>query len=208
MGWNDFLKIFGGSAALLCLAGWLFRQFILHRLKKDLSTFNSKLDEKLEWFKSELSIISKRYEITFSKLHQTRADVIAELYEKLIDAKRAIVKFTNLYATTVDSISQGNKMAETMMRGLKKEAQDSVTVLMEYSDRKKIYFPHEITNLIRDFTHTLMMQLFADEHTVVGLDAWYDNRDKLESEMEIVIHYIEVEFKEMLGVEEKPPQKQ
>src|SRR5689334_14475556 len=67
---------FGVSATLLIsAAGWLTQNIITHRLSKDIETFKTSMRE---------------HEIRFSRLHEKRAEVIAELYSYLINCIESI----------------------------------------------------------------------------------------------------------------------
>ncbi|PES36705.1 hypothetical protein [Bacillus thuringiensis] len=54
-------------------------------LRKREADFKGILDKQLEEHKSELKKINDKYQIMFSKLHVDRAEIIKELYTKLVD---------------------------------------------------------------------------------------------------------------------------
>lgn len=80
--WVEVIKFVGGSAVLLAIAGWLIRTIIQHFLAKDIEQYKFDIrrqgEIELEKLKAALNIESLTHEITFSKLHNRRADVIDE----------------------------------------------------------------------------------------------------------------------------------
>ncbi len=83
------------SAALTGLLLWLIKSWISQRLKhaikneydEKMTTHKVELkaqsDVEIENLKSRLSIVATEHQVRFSKLHQERADVIAETYSLL-----------------------------------------------------------------------------------------------------------------------------
>jgi hypothetical protein len=55
--------------------------------------FNNYLNKKLETYKSQLDKAFYEHQIKFSKLHEKRAEIISELYIKLIDAQISLKYF-------------------------------------------------------------------------------------------------------------------
>lgn len=57
--------------------------------------FNNYFDKKIEIYKAELNQNLLEYQIKFSKLHEVRAEIIRELYSKLVTAEIALKTFMN-----------------------------------------------------------------------------------------------------------------
>ena len=72
---QTLLVSIGGAGALLAVFLYVGR-----------SVFQSFLDKDLEKFKTELQRTATEHQIVFSRLHEKRADVIAELYGLLVTA--------------------------------------------------------------------------------------------------------------------------
>jgi len=106
-------------------------------LSKDLEKFKSFLSEDLEKLKSELTLLNKRQEITFSRLHEKRATLIAEVYAILADIDRGLTS-ERLY----------------LKRHLKDESptQKDLTVdldrLKEFLRLNRLYFPDELVKCL------------------------------------------------------------
>lgn len=88
--WEHLLVVFGGNAALLLVLGFLFRSLLSQWLAKDVESFKAKLkadaDTSIEQLKTTLQMTALEHEVRFSKLHEKRAQVIADLYERFVKA--------------------------------------------------------------------------------------------------------------------------
>jgi hypothetical protein len=90
--WEDVIKTtlatVGGSIALLGAAAWLIRAAISHALVLQTETFKMKLksdaDMEIEKLRSALQMTAVEHHVRFSKLHEKRAEVIAELYQRMV----------------------------------------------------------------------------------------------------------------------------
>ena len=81
------LTALGGQAVLLAVLGFLGRAVATHWLDKDLRTFEAKLkaaaNESVANMTHELEKAKLEHQVRFSKLHERRADIIAEVYRLL-----------------------------------------------------------------------------------------------------------------------------
>ncbi len=88
--WEQWLITFGGQAALLTVLGFLFRSLIGQMLTKDIEKYKTELkaegDTSIEKLRSALQIVAIEHQTRFSKLHEKRAQVVADLYEKVVTA--------------------------------------------------------------------------------------------------------------------------
>lgn len=86
----EILKVFGGAAALLGLLAWLSKFLVSHWLTKDIERFKSELQiaatTGVEEIKAHLAQLSTEHQVRFSILHNKRAEIISEIYEKIVDA--------------------------------------------------------------------------------------------------------------------------
>lgn len=74
--------------------------------------FNNYLNKKLETYKSQLDKAFYEHQIKFSKLHEKRAEIISELYIKLIDAQISIKYFMS--PVRYGKVDETNFETETM----------------------------------------------------------------------------------------------
>ena len=63
-------------------------------LNQELENHKNKLEQQNKDFQHDLDIKLNEFNIQFSKLHQDRADVIKELYYKIIELQSAMTVFT------------------------------------------------------------------------------------------------------------------
>lgn len=79
------LLVLGGTPVLK----WFVKSLIEKMLAKDLERFraslNSEANSTIERLKHELQLVSLEHQVRFSKLHEKRAEVIAELYGLLVE---------------------------------------------------------------------------------------------------------------------------
>lgn len=78
-----------GNSVVLAVLGWLAKSLIGQLLARDSKRFEAALEAKaaitMETFKSELQLRTVEHQVRFSKLHEKRATVIAELNAMLAE---------------------------------------------------------------------------------------------------------------------------
>jgi len=81
-------------------------------LEKEKNVFQHTLNEQLEEHKNKLELIKEEYQIQFTHLHQERAAVIKELYQKLIELHSAMHSFTRtIHPVQKDAEEESRKRA-------------------------------------------------------------------------------------------------
>lgn len=171
---------FGISATLLLTAaGWLSQSIITHRLSKHIETFKTSLREN---------------EIRFSRLHEKRADAIAELYSHLIDCTKSVDLLYPSWAP-ISCLQDKTELLKTNYQ--------TSYALISYFDKNKIYFSEELVAIIENFAKELRGHLFRYE--LFNLNE--SDKEKLDSAMKMVkeqipqaMKVIESEFRIILGV--------
>ena len=95
----------GGSGAIT----WLARTWISERLKGSIKAeydqqleshkvrLKAQADVELEKLRSRLALEAKEHDVVFSKLHEKRGEVIADLYAKLKRVQRDLAEFTKIF---------------------------------------------------------------------------------------------------------------
>jgi hypothetical protein len=88
--WQTILLAIGGNTALLAVLAWLARTLISQSFSRDLerhkAALTSQTQSATERLRHELQLIAQEHQVTFSKLQERRANVIAEAYGLLVDA--------------------------------------------------------------------------------------------------------------------------
>ncbi len=136
--WQSVLLAIGGNAALLAVLGLLSKSLLEKVLARDSARFESeikaKADATIEHLKTELQLKTIEHQVRFSKLHERRATVIAELNGHLVEALWEAESFLSPmeWAGEPDKkekhITAMNKLAE----------------LYRYFDKHRIYLPVEL----------------------------------------------------------------
>lgn len=91
--WKGLAAPLLSQALWLAAVGWLIQSFISHRQSRDIEKFKSDLqaeaNEKMEGLKSALQMQALEHQVRFSRLHEKRADIIAELFQLIVDLERS-----------------------------------------------------------------------------------------------------------------------
>jgi hypothetical protein len=97
--WSTILLALGGNAAVVAVLGWLAKSFVEGQLQKELVKFKAELsaetESAIEQLKHQLHLSATEHQIRFSQLHETRGEVIAELYALLVEAYWATSSFVS-----------------------------------------------------------------------------------------------------------------
>lgn len=95
----DVLGFVGGSGILLAAVAWLIRSALSHAVARDLEAFKANLQTAstmgAERLRHELHLVAADVEKRTGLLNEKRAEVIAELYKRLIDFLSAAESFAS-----------------------------------------------------------------------------------------------------------------
>jgi hypothetical protein len=192
--------------ALISAVAWLARNIISQYLSKDIEKYKSDLkhesDLKIEELRTSLKITAFEHEIRFSRLHDKRAFVIAEMHEKLVEAK---VAATN-YISFVDLPGEPNK---------KEKLQIASTKFMEfyqYFEKQKLYLSKPLCGEIIKFaeklwqlSHKLSLTMpdlgFAQQPDGEYKDVWMEAWGSVSHDVPRALESLEDEFRILLGVD-------
>jgi hypothetical protein len=134
------------SAALTGFVVWLTKSWISERLKnaikheydQKLETHKAQLkaqsDVETERLKAQLNIAAAEHEVRFSGLHGKRAEMIAEVYEKLVQAHWDASSF-------VSPIEYANEPSKEEKYAT---AMKSMAEFFKYYDKRRIYLPQSL----------------------------------------------------------------
>ena len=132
--WQALLVALGGNAALLLVLGYVGR-----------SIFNHALNKALEKFKGQLQLAAKEHEIRFSKLHEKRAEVIAELYKLLTKAAWEAESFTS----RMDWVGKPGKKEKYIL------AAKAIDDYFLFFDQHRIYLSSGLRGQLEEFADKL-----------------------------------------------------
>jgi hypothetical protein len=168
---QELLVAFGGNAALLIVLAFLARSLIQTWLAKDVKKFETDLqtaatfqlerhksdlkaqgDTSIEQLKSRLQQATIEHQVRFAKLHEKRAEVIAQVYERLVDAEQEGKQFT-----TVESYMAGTD-EQTKARQKVQSTMYELSLLIE---KRHIYLPAQMCASLKGHLDDMSNHIFG-----------------------------------------------
>jgi hypothetical protein len=198
---EKILAVIGGASGLCLFVGWLIKRFIDASLQRRADEFRilfqRDVDLQVQSLKSSLEMIAYEQQVRFSKLHEKRADTIAELYSQIVELPSYAWKF----------ILQSPSDLEQA-----KIAMDKVTETDRFVAKNRIYFPPEVCELLDKFVKTLRsmvihVQVYWQDSSYYANQLMREDRNKvmtkalteLENEIPALTKNLENEFRSLLG---------
>lgn len=157
--WQDVITnivaTVGGGAVLLGAAAWLIKSALTHKLAQDTEVFKTQLranaNAEIERLKASLQIAAVEHQVRFAKLHERRAELIAELYERLTKLMWEVRDFAlSSEGVGIDIPEQWEKFSN-----LRKEMWD----LVRFVEARRIYLPVRAATVLDKFLGSLRAQL-------------------------------------------------
>jgi len=149
----------GGNALLLGCLAWLTRSVLQHWLTKDVESFKADLLQQFavqnERLRHDLQTRAIEHQVSFSKLHERRADVVAEAYAKLVEAYWAMQSF----ASIVEWKGEPSKLEKYQ------EAMNKSTDYFRYFDKNRIFLPADVCEELDAFSQGMRTE-------AVGFGVW------------------------------------
>ncbi|CAB3805636.1 hypothetical protein [Pararobbsia alpina] len=169
--WEDILRTLGGMAILVAAIAWLSKALLTALLSKDLEHFKSELEissqKSIEAFKASLQLEAQRNAIEFAALHAKRAELVAELYSRIVSLYAGILKLAQeLGAREVRSedymkyeavraqpweIKPGIHTLSESEEAKATALQEAYKDLCHFYNEKKIYFSIQVCEQIDSF---------------------------------------------------------
>ena len=198
--WLELLKFVGGGAVLLAVVAWLIRSLILHLLTKDIEKYKFDLkrdaDKELEAIKASLNIEALTHQIEFSKLHDRRADLIEQLYKKVITLENAAACLKAEFQ--MDDHEELKEKADTFI--------DRFFELHSFVEDHKIYFSEHLANKIKEL-NTLYFNLSIDiyyqskpDNKKDFVEAFNKEKENFDTQNTKIKTVIESDFRKLIGV--------
>lgn len=189
--------------ALFGATAWLTRAIISQFLARDIERFKSHLsvehDLAIERIRYDLQLVAKEHEIRFGLLHAKRAEIIAELYQHIVETNDAV-------ETCLDKFKEA---PDKRRFDLAKEAIDRSDLLAEYVIRNKIYFSRSLAAELGELYSCLMDTAISYRMHCESLKEGKDCSDfvnmlhGVQVDTEAALRTTEEEFRDLLGVESK-----
>jgi hypothetical protein len=97
--WTEFAKTASATTVALGVIAYFLRRVFGQVLSRDLQKFKADLtakhDFEIERLRNDLRIAASEHETRFTRLHETRAEVISELYNRFVRACEAFEVYLN-----------------------------------------------------------------------------------------------------------------
>lgn len=204
--WQTILLAFGGNAALLAVLGVLGKSILDKLIVRDTKQFENDLkaksDAAIEHLKNELQIRTIEHQVRFSRLHEKRAAVIADLYGLLVEALWEAESFLS----PMEWAGEPNKKEKHQ------QAMNKLVELYRYFDKHRIYLPHEVCVSLEALVQKVRSQvinfgvwvgyenyeLTGDSHKQKN-EAWNSGWDAIKNQVPIARESLETEFRSLLG---------
>jgi hypothetical protein len=209
--WQTVLLAFGGNAALLAVLGLLGKSILDKLIVRDTKQFEvdlkAKSDATIEHLKNELQLKTIEHQVRFSRLHEKRAAVIAELYGHLVEALWEAESF----------LSPMEWAGEPNKREKHKTAMNKLVDLYRYFDKHRIYLPTELCASLEKLvvevrSHVINFGVYGgfdektlNERTYKEKDkAWNSGWHAIKNQIPLARQSLEDEFRSLLGAAANP----
>ncbi len=159
--WQTILLAFGGNAALLAVLGVIGKSLLDKLIMRDTKQFEADLKEKsdaaIEHLKNELQLKTIEHQVRFFRLHEKRADVIAELYGSFVE----VLWEAESFLSPMEWSGEPSKKEKHIT------AINKLTELYRYFDKHRIYLPVELCSSLEQ----LIMEVRA---LVIDFGVYFD----------------------------------
>jgi hypothetical protein len=141
----DYLLLFQNLGSFLIgsgVIGFVAKSLFEHSMDKGLATYKLQLDKQAEAYKHELQLITQQHKIQYSKLHVDRAEVINQLYQKLVAMESAMQSY----------MSPINLSPQLTREERQKVAGVAAQEFFGYFHKSEIFFDPSICQLIDEMS--------------------------------------------------------
>ncbi len=199
--WDEIIKFIGGSAVLIVAIAWLIRNLISQLLTKDIEKYKFELkrdaDKEIESLRASLNLEALTHQIRYSKLHDKRAQIIAELYGRLYEFQWAVSAFLRDF----DKDNEDNKTQSVQ------ELDNKSYEFKDYFDKHRIYFTENICSTVDELVNALYSAYVPLETRDRSDDklkqVWGECADTVRNKYPAIKASLESDFRTILGVSEK-----
>lgn len=205
--WQTILVAFGGNAALLAVIGLLGKSLLDKLIARDTKQFETDLkaksDTAIERLRSDLQLRSIEHQVRFSRLHEKRASVIADLYGHLVETLWEAESF----------LSPMEWAGEPSKQEKHQVAMNKLVEFFRYFDKHRIYLPESLcvsleAIAMRVRSHVIEFGVFTrlndqsmNEQTRKQKDdAWNKGWEAIRNDIPRARKQLEEEFRALLGV--------
>jgi hypothetical protein len=209
--WQTILLAFGGNAALLAVLGILAKSILEKLITRDTKQFESELkaksDATIEHLKNELQLRTIEHQVRFSRLHEKRASVIAELNGHLAEVLWEAESF----------LSPMQWVGEPSQEEKHRNAMNKLAEFFRFFDKHRIYLPAELCESLQELVmqvrrHVINFGVYVKFHDATLNDhtrahkekAWNEGWDAIKIQVPQARTALENEFRALLGQAANP----
>jgi hypothetical protein len=206
--WQFVVAAILGNAAVLAILGFLAKALLYQLLQRDSRRFEyelkAKTDSAIEQLKSDLQIRTIEHQVRFSRLHEKRATVIADLNGLVVEALWEAESFLSLMEWA----------GEPDKREKEHIAMSKLVELFRYFDKHRIYLPTELcsvvdklisdvrTHVIRFGTYLTWDESALQEHTrKEKQEVWMAGWDAIKNQVPTVRKRLEDSLRALLAAD-------
>ncbi len=213
------LVLYSGPSVLVILAGLVWGKKLIEyffdeaieirklQLNQNLEGFKGQIEQQNKDFQHQLDRTLNEFNIRFSKLHEERAEVIKELYKRIVELHSAMVIFTRRVHVVIDN---GDKEEEERLISVNK----ALNEFHNFFIPNRIFFNKvlagKLENLSKEYWNkgwdfaSMHGQFKAGGLTKEIVKSYLEKSRKITETIETdfvkLIEDLENEFRQMLGV--------
>jgi hypothetical protein len=202
---NTFFSALGGVAVSLAVLPWIARSIVSHLLSKDIEKFKLELQiesqRELMNLKASIELKAFEHQVRFSRLHERRAEVVGQLFSKIVALTKSASDFVRGFQSA-DDLKTRDRLYRLW------ETVDDFTVHFE---KHSIYFERGVCERIIDFRGKLssacsVLASFVQEKEAIEMpydhlvEEWDKALGMIEQEVPVIKSALEESFREILGV--------
>ena len=207
--WQDVVTNVGttlvSGGVVVGAAAWIVKTGITKKLTRDLEAFKTRLtadaDIEIERLKSSLQVTMLEHQVRFSKLHEKRAEVIAELYARIVrlfwNSRRFVL--TSEYGSSPSQQEEYGK------------AQTEIWDFVVFAETNQIYLPDRVYASLETFIDPVKKAVikagiygriqYPNEQERRKIEAAFTQAyEAFDKEIPAAKRMLEGEFRVMLGV--------
>ena len=179
------------------LVGFVARSLITHFFNKDLETYKANLQREQALSLAQLERAALEHQVRFTRLHETRAEVIAGIYRRLAQAQRCFEALVSPFQHA------GSPDTNDRLRS----AQDAGNEFIQYFDENQIYLDKDTCQLIAVFNEEMRNSFITfwvfvvqqqGQPTADQVEKWSEAWKILREKVPPIRKAIEDKFREML----------
>lgn len=201
--WQTILLAFGGNAALLAVLGVIGKSLLEKVLARDTLRIETELKAnsaaELEKLRSTLAVAAAERHIRFSKLHERRAEAVAETYGLLRELHSRLSDYVKIFEPAGDRPKEERR----------KDVAEAHKAFFNFYTKNRIFLSKSAVEKIEDInrksTQAFYQFFYGVEMTQSaggdGADKWMEVFKHVNEEMPVALSELEDEFRRLLGDE-------